>query len=368
MIDTAHSARTLAADLLQAAGLRRDRADITAECIVQADLWGIASHGLLRLPFYLERMLAGGYPPNAELVPVRDTGPVIALDGGGGLGHWQLWHAAEIAAQRCAEVGIAAVSVGNSGHCGALGIYTRPALDAGYLCLAFSNGPAVMPPWGGGTPLLSTSPIAAGVPSKPTPAIIDLATSAVARGKIAAHAQNGEPLPDGWALNAEGAPTTDPHEALRGMLAPLGGAKGFALALLVEAFAGGAVGPHLSVDVPDMFDPTVAAKPQQIGHLIITIDPACLDSTGGSAHDRIDRLARLVGEHGGRVPGERRVPIRDLPPETPIELAPATIEQLTEWTRRLDITVAPTAGHPATHPDRRSPVDVVGEFLDSELT
>lgn len=343
MIDTASSATALARDLLLAVGVDLARAQRTAECIVLADLWGIGSHGLLRLPYYLKRMQAGGYPPQAELVSVRDTGPVVALDGGGGLGHWQLWEAAELAAERCAMFGIAAVSVGNSGHCGALGIYTRPAIDAGYLALAFSNGPAVMPPWGGRKPLLSTSPIAAGIPSTPTPVVIDLATSAVARGKIAAHAQNGDQLPDGWALDVNGEPTTDPQAALRGMLAPLGGAKGFALALLVEALAGAMVGPNLSVDVPDMFADADDALPQRIGHLIITIDPALLDSSGHGARHRIDRLARLVGEHGGRLPGARKTAMREIRGDTPLELAAATVDQLLEWADRLGVKTTPGA-------------------------
>ncbi|MDV7089748.1 Ldh family oxidoreductase [Rhodococcus opacus] len=346
MIDTANAAIDLATDLLRVAGLEPTRAATTAECIVQADLWGIGSHGLLRLPYYLERMQAGGYPPEAELVTVSDTGPVLALDGGGGLGHWQLWRAAELAAERCAAYGVAVVSVGNSGHCGALGIYTRAAIDAGYIALAFSNGPAVMPPWGGNKPLLSTSPIAAGIPSRPTPAIIDLATSAVARGKIAAHAQNGDQLPDGWALDAHGEPTTDPQAALRGMLSPLGGAKGFALAFLIEALAGGAVGPHLSVDVPDMFDDSDAKHPQRIGHLIVTVDPARLDSSGTGAQDRIDRLANLVGEHGGRLPGARRSAIGNLPANTPLDLATTTVDQLIGWAGRLGVAVVPSTDQP----------------------
>ena len=111
------------------------------------------------------------------------------------------------------------------------------------MSLVFSCGPAVLPPWGGTERLLSTSPIAAGFPTGPRPVIIDLALSTVARGKIAAYAQRGEPLPDGWALDADGNPTNDAQEALVGMLSPLGGAKGFALAYLVEALTGALIGP-----------------------------------------------------------------------------------------------------------------------------
>ncbi|HEV3362186.1 MAG TPA: Ldh family oxidoreductase [Pseudonocardiaceae bacterium] len=304
-------ARGLATDLLTAAGLAPEKAATTARCIVIADLWQVGSHGLLRLPYYLRRIEAGGYPADAELTTVADSGPVLALDGGGGLGHWQLWQAAELAAARCARYGIAAVSLANSGHSGALGLYTVPGLQVGQLTLAFANGPAVMPAWGGARPLLSTSPLAAGIPTRPRPTLVDLATSAVARGKIAAHAANGTALPPGWAFDATGQPTVDPQAALHGLLAPLGGAKGFALALLVEAIAGGLAGPRLAVEVPDMFTESDAARPQRLGHLLIALDPARFGDAA-EIQDRLDRLAAAVLDGGGRLPGAGR----QLPSET----------------------------------------------------
>lgn len=334
---TAASAGQLAGDLLAAAGLDPAAAHTTARCIVMADVWGVSSHGLLRLPYYLQRIAAGGYPVAAALRTVSDSGPVISLDGGGGLGHWQLWRAAELATERAAQFGIAAVSVANSGHCGALGLYTIPGIEAGLLTLAFSNGPAVMPAWGSSAALLSTSPLAAGIPARPRPAIVDMATSAVARGKIAAHAKSGTELPAGWALDSEGHPTTDPQAALHGLLAPLGGAKGFALALLVEAIAGGIAGPNLSADVPDMFTGSDAARPQRIGHVLIALDPARFDGSDGSAQRRLDRLASSVVAAGGRLPGAQRPLPRDVDPAQPIEVPAQTAAELQTWAARLDV-------------------------------
>jgi (2R)-3-sulfolactate dehydrogenase (NADP+) len=336
---TAASAGDLAARLLTAAGLDQAAAETTARCIVMADVWGVASHGLLRLPYYLQRIAAGGYPVTAALRIVTDSGPVMSLDGGGGLGHWQLWRAAELATERAIQFGIAAVSVANSGHCGALGLYTIPGLEAGLLTLAFSNGPAVMPAWGGSAPLLSTSPLAAGIPARPRPAIVDMATSAVARGKIAAHAKAGTQLPPGWALDSAGHPTTDPNEALHGLLAPLGGAKGFALALMVEAIAGGVAGPHLSADVPDMFTESDAARPQRIGHMLIALDPGRFDGGDGSARQRLDRLASSVLAAGGRLPGSQRPLPRDVDPAAPIQLSAQTAAELETWAARLDVPI-----------------------------
>jgi len=336
---TVGSAQRLAADLLSAAGMDPAAAATTARCVVMADVWGLPSHGLLRLPYYLRRIEAGGYPPGARLETVHDSGPVISLDGGGGLGHWQLWHAAELVTERAAQLGLAAVSVANSGHCGALGLYTVPGIEAGLITLAFSNGPAVMAPWGAATPLLSTSPLAAGLPTRPRPTIIDMATSAVARGKIASYAGRGEELPPGWALDQSGRPTTDPAAALSGLLAPMGGAKGFALALLVEALAGGLAGPHLSADVSDMFADSQASVPQRLGHLLIALDPDRFDASDGSARRRLDSLAESVTAVGGRQPGARRVLPGEVDRAAPVELPAQTAAELTSWADRLGVPV-----------------------------
>lgn len=328
MTVTVAAARKLTTDLLTAAGVPAEPAARTAEALVLADVWGIGSHGLMRLPYYLERLRAGGCNPSASLSAVTDTGPLACYDGEDGLGHWQVWEAAAQAAARCRTFGVAAVAVGRSSHCGALGVYTLPLVEAGLVGLVFSNGPAVMPPWGGTAPVVSTSPIAAGIPCQPHPAIVDLATSAVARGRIQAHAQRGEPIPAGWAFDAAGEPTTDPAEAIAGMLAPLGGAKGFALAFLVEALTGGLVGPALSTEVSDMFSPSDAARPQRISHLVLALDPARLDASGdGSA--RLDRLAAHVLAAGGRIPGGSR-PLR---PDDSTELAipDRLLQQLSSW-------------------------------------
>ncbi|MEI8067174.1 MAG: Ldh family oxidoreductase [Actinomycetes bacterium] len=325
---------TQATSLLQAAGLTSARAATSARCIVASDRWGIGSHGLMRLPFYLERLQAGGINPNADLKLITDLPSLAVFDGENGLGHWQLQSAAELAAERAQVNGIAAVGVGRSSHCGALGIYTAPITAQGLVAIIFSTGPAVMPPWGGRKPVLSTSPLAAGIPTNP-PTIIDLATSAVARGKIAAKAQAGEELEPGWAFTAEGAPTTDAKLALAGMLAPLGGAKGYALAVLVESLTGALIGPTLSKDIPDMFASSQDALPQEIAHFVIAINADALTVDG--SHDRLDQFAHAVTESGGRMPGSNRVDPEHLNPEDEINVADNVLEQLQTWAERLHI-------------------------------
>lgn len=296
------SAKSFCASLLQAGGMDSGPAQRTAWALVTAEVWGRPSHGLLRLPFYLDRFDHGGTDPRAKLRLVKSSSVTAVFDGGNGLGHWQLWDASVRAAAMASSHGIAAVSVTNSGHCGALGLYVQPMLGAGLVGLVFSTGPAVMPAYGGIQPVVSTSPIAAGIPTRPRPTIIDLATSTVARGRIAAHAAAGEPIPEGWAFDVHGAATTDATVALSGMLAPLGGAKGFALAFLVESLTGGIIGPSLATDIADPLAPGAAAAAQRIAHLVIALDPASLDGDGGS-DERLERLCASVTDTGGRVPG-----------------------------------------------------------------
>ncbi len=298
------SAITRATELLVAAGMDSAKAATSATAIVASDRWGIGSHGLMRLPFYLDRLNAGGINPKAELKKVTDLPSLVVFDGDDGLGHWQLQNAAHLAAERAKINGVAAVGVGRSSHCGALGIYVWPMIDAGLVGIAFSTGPAVMPPWGGNKPLLSTSPVAAGIPTNP-PTVVDLATSAVARGKIQAKAQAGAELEPGWAFTKDGAPTVDAKEALAGMLAPLGGAKGYALAVLVESLTGVLIGPTLSRNIPDMFNHDFDSAPQEIAHFVIAIDAAKLSVDGDN--NRLGDFAAEVKDAGGRLPGSNRV-------------------------------------------------------------
>ncbi len=320
-----------ASALLEKSGLSPANAATTARCIIASDRWGIASHGLMRLPFYLERLEAGGINPKAELKVVTDMPALVILDGDDGIGHWQLQHAAELSAARAEVNGISAVGVGRSSHCGALGIYLEPIVKRGLVGLIFSNGPAVMPPWGGNKPVLSTSPLAVGIPTSP-PTIIDMATSAVARGKIAAKAQANEPLEPGWAFTASGEPTLDAKAALAGMLAPLGGAKGYALAVMVESLTGALIGPTLAKDMPDMFVKSDVAKPQGISLFVIAIDASKLTVTGG---DQLAEFSHAITEAGGRMPGSHRVDPANLNPADEITVADSVLVELDQWAAKI---------------------------------
>jgi (2R)-3-sulfolactate dehydrogenase (NADP+) len=323
-----------ATSMLVAAGVPAKSAEKTARAIVTSDVWGNPSHGLMRLPFYLQRITMGGVNAEATLKVISERGAITSLDGEDGLGHWQVWDAAELGVIKAKEFGISLVSVKNSSHCGALGVYLYPALDAGQIAMIFTNGPAVMPAVGGNAPLLSTSPIASGIPSNP-PMIIDLSTSAVARGKIASAAKAGGSIPEGWAVNAQGEPITDAKEALMGMLAPLGGAKGFALGLMVESLSAGLSGGNLSRAVPDMFNADDDTKPQGISHTVITIDPN--DIGDASSYEDFNRLASSITETGGRIPGSKRVHPDKLGTGE-ITIADPVIADLNAWSSKLGLS------------------------------
>jgi (2R)-3-sulfolactate dehydrogenase (NADP+) len=327
-------ALTHATSMLVAAGVPAKSAEKTARAIVTSDVWGNPSHGLMRLPFYLQRITMGGVNAEATLKVISERGAITSLDGEDGLGHWQVWVAAELGVVKAKEFGISLVSVKNSSHCGALGVYLYPALDAGQIAMIFTNGPAVMPAVGGNAPLLSTSPIASGIPSKP-PMIIDLSTSAVARGKIASAAKAGGSIPEGWAVNAQGEPITDAKEALMGMLAPLGGAKGFALGLMVESLSAGLSGGNLSRAVPDMFNAEDDTKPQGISHTVITIDPN--DIGDASSYEDFNRLASSITETGGRIPGSKRVHPNKLGTGE-VTIADPVIADLNVWSSKLGLS------------------------------
>lgn len=337
---TVGGALRLTTELLTAVGCPGEGADDAARALVTADAWGSASHGLLRLPWYLDRARAGGLTMAAEPQVTMDTGPFLRWAGGGGFGLAQVAAATRAAAARARTHGVAVVAVEDSNHCGALGVHAATVAREGVVAVVLSDGPAAMPPWDGDRAVLSTSPIAAAFPTSPRPILVDLATTAVARGRVAAAAAEGSALEPGWAYAADGAPTLDPQEALRGMLAPLGGAKGFALAVAVEALTAGLVGPTRSEHIPDFFSAEAQGEPQGIAHLVLCLDPAIVDPSGRAGARWVD-LGISIQDAGGRVPGWGKPTLDELGPDHVLELAPTTAQALRVRCAQLEVTPAP---------------------------
>lgn len=318
------------------AGVEPEVAKTAAEVLVGAQAWGVGSHGLIRVSQYLRRLTAGGTRGASEMTFSQDLGALVVFDGHAGLGVFHLQKAAQVGLERAKTYGVSLVAVANSSHCGPLAYFTWPALRARYAVLLLTNGPAVAPPPNGDVALVSTSPICIGVPTNAQPILVDMSTTAVARGKIAEFATRGEALPVGWALDSSGTPTIDAQAALSGMLASLGGTKGAALALGFEALTGGLIGPNLSKDVPDIFDARQDGKPQGISHLIVTINASALGQ-GGDGFARLAGLATAVEGAGARLPGSTKIDPHLIDDEFELDLAPAVRHQLDGWADQLDI-------------------------------
>ncbi|NNL18612.1 MAG: Ldh family oxidoreductase, partial [Boseongicola sp.] len=202
------------------------------------------------------------------------------------------------------DMGIAIAAVGNSHHCGALSLQVEKLANAGLIGLMFTNSPKAIAPWGSSEPLFGTNPIAFGVPrEKVDPLVIDLSLSKVARGKVMNAKKQGKPIPEGWALDAVGNPTTDADAALGGTMLPIGDAKGAALALMVEILAAPLTGSAFSYEAGSFF--TAEGVPPRVGQTLIAIRP---NSDGTGFADRLEELLTAITElEGTRLPGARRL-------------------------------------------------------------
>lgn len=268
----AGAARRFVAALMQARGLPEADARTVAECLVRADLRGVETHGLMRLPVYLERLARGLVNPRPRLEPRRVTPVAAHLDGEDGLGFVVATRAMAESVAMAEVHGLGLTAVKRSTHFGMAAGYLLQAIEAGYIAFVFTNASPAMPPWGGREPFIGTSPFAVGVPGGAEgPFVLDMAPSVAARGKIRRAARDGRPIPEGYALDAEGRPTTDPAEALKGVVLPIGGAKGAGLSMLMDILAGILTGAAFAGEVGDQykhFD-----RPQNVGHFLLAVKP-----------------------------------------------------------------------------------------------
>jgi LDH2 family malate/lactate/ureidoglycolate dehydrogenase len=216
-----------------------DQAEMVSDALVDADLRGVDSHGANLVALYVSRIRAGSMRPRTDVAVLADDGQTLQLDGGLGPGQVAGVAAIEQATLRARDHGMAAVGVRQSTHLGALGYYTLRAAKRGLFAMAFQNGPTVVPAFGGITPLFSTNPFSYAVPAgEEAPIVFDIATTAVAGNKLLLARKRGGPIPEGWASDEHGVPTTDPEKASLQRLQWFGGHKGFGIAMLVEILAG----------------------------------------------------------------------------------------------------------------------------------
>lgn len=246
---------------------------LVADSLVQADLWGHQSHGLLRLPWYVERLKSGAMKPVSSPETVIDTGGMLILDGKDGIGQVLTDQAGRTAAERAREHGIGAVGVRNSNHFGMAMYYTRQIAAQGCAAILTTNASPAMSPWGGREKRIGTNPWSIAAPYGGRQVALDIANTAVARGKVYLARQRGEPIPDGWALTADGATTTDAGKAVDGVILPMAGHKGYAISLMMDILTGALLGGAVGTQVHGPYE---ADRPSGASHLFIAIDPTAL--------------------------------------------------------------------------------------------
>jgi (2R)-3-sulfolactate dehydrogenase (NADP+) len=295
---------------LERAGATRAMAAATAGALVAAEMEGIPSHGASRIPQYCGHVRNGR--ANGAAVPkvLSNSRAACLVDAGQGLAFQACAFAVREAIERAKQYGVSFVGITNSNHFGVAAYHVEAIAAVGLVGFAFSNSPAAMPAWGGKRPLFGTNPIAATFPrrSRP-PLVIDLSLSAAARGRIMVAAREGKPIPEGWALDRDGNPTTDAKAALEGSMLPAGGVKGAMLALTVELLVCSLSGAAFGFESDSFF--TEEGRPTRIGQAFLAIDPGAL--VGREAfYERVETLAEAMTEDPGvRLPGDRRRQNRD---------------------------------------------------------
>ena len=282
----------LAAGTLQGLGMRSEDAKDAARILVMGDLFGVHTHGVSRLESYAERIKGGGTKARPEIRIERVAHTIARLDGDRGVGPLVGTRALEAAMEMARESGTGIVFARDSNHFGAIGPYNYLAAKAGFASIIGSNSSTTIAPHGGRDARVGNSPLGFGVPRPGgRPIILDMAVSVVARAKIRDALKAGKPIPDTWATDRDGRPTTDPKAALDGFLLPIGGYKGYGLALIVDLFAGLLSGAAYLTHVQTWID--APDKPQDLGHFFFLIDTRKLGSPSWLV-ERMDDFARIL--------------------------------------------------------------------------
>ncbi|HUC90466.1 MAG TPA: Ldh family oxidoreductase [Paenibacillus sp.] len=328
------------AGLFNGAGLSRENAEIVAESLVQADLRGVDSHGVVRTDIYLKRIQAGMMNSDGDVTVERSSGSVTLLDGRNNPGAVIGSRALEHALEEVKRQGSAVVGVKGSNHFGTCAYYLLKAVQQDTIMIILSNASQTMPPTGGIRPFIGTNPFSVGVPAgKCRPFVLDMATSVVARGKIIVAAERGEDIPQGWAIDKHGNPTTNAREALNGSVLPMAGAKGYGISMFVDILSGVLTGAGFGRYVNNMYENW--HEPQNVGHLFVAVDinafmPAALFK------ERMDRYIREIKAEPKApdveeilIPGEIELRCTEARMACGIELPASVEKQLEAWGERF---------------------------------
>ena len=344
---------------LHCTGLPAADADKVARLMAQADLQGSDGHGVIRLPQYVKRIRAGGINTRPDIRVVKERAAMALVDGDNGMGHLVVSRAVEVAIGKARTTGVAWVGTRASNHAGPASLYARMPIAHDMIGLYFAVGNANhLPPWGGMDMLLSTNPIAAGIPAGDEPAVVlDMATTVAAYGKVKAKAKRGEMMPEGWMIDRDGSPLLDPARAHEGFLLPIGAHKGYGLALIVGLLAGTLQGAAMGRDVVDFNADHVT--PTNTGQAILVIDlnafgrPEVFKSAVDALVRDIRASERLPGVKRIWLPGEQSHERRMRYADNGIPLAANLVAELDALAQELGIEPLPIPqGRPAqpAHP------------------
>lgn len=312
MADTTAARRIPAAELeafisraLVAVGISKPEAKTIAELMVRADVNGSEGHGVFRLPQYIRRIKGGAVNVKPNIRVAREAAGMALVDGDNGMGHLVMRFATEKAIAKAQQAGVAWVGVKWSNHAGPAALYASMPLAHDMIGLYLAVGNANhLPPWGGLDMLLSTNPIAVAVPAgEEPPIVLDMATTVAAYGKVKTKAQRGEMMPVGWMMDRQGRPLTDPRRANDGFLLPIGGYKGYGLALVFGLLAGTLNGAAMGKEVVDFnADDTT---PTNTGHVIVAISVEAFQPVA-EFKKNVDTLIRDI-RNSQRLPGVDRI-------------------------------------------------------------
>ena len=271
-------------------GMPEPDARLVADTLVQADLWGHQSHGVLRLGWYLDRLRNGVMKPQTRPELVVDAGAVAVIDGHDGVGHVITLLATREAIKRAKVHGIGCVGVRYSNHFGTCMYYTLTGAREGCVTMLTSNGGPAMAPWGGRKKIIGTNPWSVAAPAgRHAPFVVDMANTGVARGKIYLARQKRQPIPLGWAITADGEPTTDPQAAIDGIILPMAEHKGYAIAAMVDMMSGVLTGSGF---LSAVHSPYKTAEKSNCGHLMIAMNVEAFQRLG----DFNSRMEQYIGE------------------------------------------------------------------------
>jgi LDH2 family malate/lactate/ureidoglycolate dehydrogenase len=262
--------------IFERCGMEAGDAALLAETLVEADLRGVHSHGVLRVPDYVRKLTVAGVDPRGRPRLVADAGACLVVDGGNSMGQIGAYYAMTRVIERARATGLAAAAIRGSNHCGAMAFFAMQTLPHDMIGLATTNALPTMAPWGGAERLQGINPVAVAIPAgEERPIVYDAAFSASAHGKFRIHQQQGRQLPEGWALDREGRPTTDPAAALEGLMVPIGGFKGTGLAMIAGVFASLLSGAAYGAELGSL---ETGPRPGEDGHFVAAVRIASFTS------------------------------------------------------------------------------------------